>query len=255
FNLGRMEATTHECRTLHNKVQCLPVEGHAVVTVSLKGKGEIPGDATAEQMRAVADLADRYAGGELRVTHRQNLVFPNVQVDKLAALYNALAAHGLATGNVGLSSDIIACPGLDYCALATARSIPLAQTLSTRLRAREAAAREAGRDESGPSINISGCINACGHHHAANIGILGLNKADQENYQITLGGRADEGAAVGELLGPGFSAEELPGAIDRLIDAFHTHREDGEDFVATYARIGKAPFKAAAYGSDDHVAV
>lgn len=250
-----INATGPFAEWLTNNVTAHKVEGYAVVTVSLKGKGEIPGDATAEQMRAVADLADRYGGGELRVTHRQNLVFANVRIDRLAALHNALAAHGLATGNVGLSSDIIACPGLDYCALATARSIPLAQTLSERLRAREGAAREAGRDAAGPSINISGCINACGHHHAANIGILGLNKADEENYQITLGGRADEGAAVGELLGPGFSAEELPDAIDRLIDAFHAHRQDGEDFVATYARIGKAPFKAAAYGSDDHVAV
>src|SRR5690606_10572430 len=141
-----------------------------------------PGDATAAQMRLVADLAEGHSGSEVRVTHRQNLVLPTVRVDALAPLYESLVSGGLATGNVGLTSDIIACPGLDYCALATARSIPIAQSLSTMLRGRETAGGGAGA----PTLNISGCINACGHHHAANIGILGLNRAETENYQITL---------------------------------------------------------------------
>ena len=230
------------------------VAGHAIVSISLKGKGDIPGDATAEQMRAVADIAEAYSAGEIRVTHRQNLVLPWVPITALRAVHDALKTHGLASDNVGLSSDIIACPGLDYCALATARSIPIAQALSTRLRTREIAARAAGRDVAGPSINISGCINACGHHHAANIGILGLNKAESESYQITLGGRADEGAAVGEILGPGFSAEEVPNVIETIISFWHAVREPSESFTDTYARLGKAAFKDAVYREPAHVA-
>ncbi|MEM9971980.1 MAG: nitrite/sulfite reductase, partial [Pseudomonadota bacterium] len=230
------------------------VPGYASVSISLKDTGAIPGDATADEMRAVADLAERYGGGEIRVTYRQNLVLPNVPISDLYAVWRGLVDAGLAADNVDLSSDIIACPGLDYCALATARSIPIAQALSVRLRAREAAARAAGRDPSGPSLNISGCINACGHHHAANIGILGLNKAEVETYQITLGGRADENAAVGEVLGPGFSAEELPDAIANILAVWDRHRLGDEPFADTYARIGKAPFKAAVYGVPTHVA-
>jgi sulfite reductase (NADPH) hemoprotein beta-component len=205
-------------------------------------------------MRVLADLADRHSGGEIRVTHRQNLVLPNVPKAELPALYVALMKAGLATGNVGLSSDIISCPGLDYCALATARSIPVAQALSERLRSREARAVAEGRDPAGPSINISGCINACGHHHAANIGILGLNKAETEFYQITLGGRADEAAAVGDLIGPGFSARELPDVIETLLDAFERVRKPGESFTDTYGRLGKAPFRDAVYGRRADVA-
>jgi sulfite reductase (NADPH) hemoprotein beta-component len=239
---------------LDQNVSAHKVPGHAVVSISLKAQGAIPGDATAEEMRAVADLADRHSGGEVRVTHRQNLVLPNVPKAELPALYVALVKAGLATGNVGLSSDIIACPGLDYCALATARSIPLAQALSERLRAREARAIAEGRDPSGPSLNISGCINACGHHHAGNIGILGLNKAESEFYQITLGGRADEKAAVGDVLGPGFAAEELPDVVERLLDTWEVVRRAGETFADTYARLGKAPFRTAIYGSRADVA-
>ena len=234
---------------LANNVTAHRLEGHAVVTVSLKGRGEVPGDATAEQMRAVAALADAHSSGEIRVTHRQNLVLPWVPIASLEAVHGGLAEAGLATGNVGLTSDIIACPGLDYCALATARSIPIAQELSEMLREREAK----GSGEGAPTLNISGCINACGHHHAANIGILGLNRAETESYQITLGGRSDAGASVGEILGPGFGAGEITGAIGRVMDAWDALREPGESFVETYDRLGKAPFKDAVYGLNDAV--
>jgi sulfite reductase (NADPH) hemoprotein beta-component len=205
-------------------------------------------------MRTIADLADRHSGGEIRVTHRQNLVLPNVPVGDLPALYVALGKAGLGEDNVGLTSDIISCPGLDYCALATARSIPIAQALSERLREREARAAAKGRDPRGPSLNISGCINACGHHHAANIGILGLEKAGAETYQITLGGRADENAAVGELLGPGFCAAEVPDVVERIMDAWEAHRAPGETFADAYARLGRQVFRDAVYGERADVA-
>ncbi|GAB5375632.1 MAG: nitrite/sulfite reductase [Acuticoccus sp.] len=239
---------------LDRNVTAHKVEGHAVVSISLKGTGEIPGDATAAQMRAVAALADRYSAGEIRVTYRQNLVLPYVPQGALRAVYDALVDLGLETGNIGLTSDIIACPGLDYCALATARSIPIAQELSRVLRVREEKAVAAGADPAGPSLNISGCINACGHHHAANIGILGLNKAETETYQITLGGRSDENAAVGEVLGPGFSAEEVPQVVERIIAVWEAERGTDESFADTYERVGKVPFKNAVYGVPANVA-
>jgi sulfite reductase (NADPH) hemoprotein beta-component len=239
---------------LDRSVTVHKVPGHAVVSVSLKSRGAVPGDATADEMRTIADLADRHSGGEIRVTHRQNLVLPSVPVGELPALYVALGKAGLAEDNVGLTSDIISCPGLDYCALATARSIPIAQALSERLRAREARAVDAGRDPRGPSLNISGCINACGHHHAANIGILGLEKAGAETYQITLGGRADENAAVGELLGPGFAAEDLPDVVERLMDVWEAHRAPGETFADAYVRLGRQVFRDAIYGERVDVA-
>ena len=219
------------------------VPGWAIAQISVKPKGGIPGDVTGEQMRKLADLADAYSKGELRITHRQNVVFPYVQAKDLKALYDGLAAIGLGEDNIGEASDIIACPGLDYCALATARSIPVAQELSSMLREREAT------DDLGSiSLNISGCINACGHHHAANIGILGLNKAEKESYQITLGGRSDEHASVGDILGPGFAQEDVPGAVSKIIDAYLNLRADrNERFPDTYARVGKEPFKEAVY--------
>ncbi len=218
------------------------VAGHAIVSISLKPQGGVPGDASASDMAAIADLADTYSKGLLRVTHRQNLVLPYVAAADLPALYTDLQRLGLATGNIGKASDIIACPGLDYCALATARSIPIAQALSHTL-----VPREAKGDLQGVSINISGCINACGHHHAANIGILGLNKAERENYQITLGGRSDEGARVGQILGPGVDADQVPGVINRILDTYLSARQEGEDFCAVYDRLGKDTFKEAAY--------
>ncbi len=219
------------------------VPGWAVVQISVKPKGGIPGDVTGAQMKALADLADDFSASALRITHRQNVVFPYVRAAELPELFRGLQDIGLAEDNIGEASDIIACPGLDYCGLATARSIPVAQELSTMLRDREA------QDALGPiTLNISGCINACGHHHAANIGILGLNKAEKENYQITLGGRSDESAAVGEVLGPGFDREQVPMAIGRVLDTYLSLRRDADErFPDTYARVGKAPFKEAVY--------
>ena len=227
---------------LKNNIHAHKVPGHAIVSISLKPQGGVPGDATAADMSAIANLADTYSQGLLRVTHRQNLVLPYVRAVDLQTLYQDLQRLGLDTANIGNASDIIACPGLDYCALATARSIPIAQALSKTLIPREAAG-----DLRGVSINISGCINACGHHHAANIGILGLNKAERENYQITLGGRSDEGARVGQILGPGLDADQLPGVINRILDIYVAARQDGEDFGAVYERLGKDRFKEAAY--------
>jgi len=249
-----LKATGRFAEWLERNVTAHKVPGRAVVSVSLKARGAVPGDATADEMRTIADLADRHSKGEVRVTHRQNLVLPNVPVGELPALYVALGKAGLGEDNVGLTSDIISCPGLDYCALATARSIPIAQALSERLREREARAVAQGRDPRGPSLNIPGCINACGHHHAANIGILGLEKAGAETYQITLGGRADEHAAVGELLGPGFSAAEVPDVVERLMDVWEANRTPGETFADTYARLGRQTFRDAIYGERVDVA-
>jgi sulfite reductase (NADPH) hemoprotein beta-component len=216
------------------------VPGYTALTISLKGIGEVPGDMTTAQMRAVADLADRYSHGEIRVTHAQNLVLAHVRQGDLFALWQALGAAGLATANAGLITDIIACPGLDYCALATARSIPIAQALSKRF------ADPARQREIGPlGIKISGCINACGHHHVGNIGILGLEKRGEESYQITLGGDATEHAALGEILGPGLAADAVPDAIERLVAVYLDQRTPGETFIEAVRRLGSAPFKSA----------
>jgi sulfite reductase (NADPH) hemoprotein beta-component len=220
--------------------------GHAIATISLKAIGEAPGDASAHQMRAMADLADRYSLGELRISHEQNVILPHVKRDELPALFAALQRDGLATANAGLISDIIACPGLDYCALATARSIPIAQDIAKRF-ADGARAQAIGEFR----IKISGCINACGHHHVGHVGILGLEKAGIENYQITLGGDHTETLAVGERVGPGVAAEEVGPAIERLVDAYLELREGPQErFVDAFRRLGPAPFKAAIYRED-----
>ncbi len=216
---------------------------HAIVTVSLKAHGQTPGDATSDQMRVLADLAERLGYDELRISHEQNVILPHVHMSDLPELYATLRDHGLATANVGLISDIIACPGMDYCALATARSIPLAQEIATRFDELKLE-HEIGELK----IKISGCINACGHHHVGHIGILGLDRAGVENYQITLGGDGSETAAIGERAGPGFSADDIVPAIERLIDAYLALRESAEEpFLQTYRRLGMAPFKAALY--------
>ena len=221
------------------------VAGHGIVTVSLKPVGGIPGDASADQMDGLADLAARYSADELRVSHEQNIVLPHVALDDLPALYDALGALGLATPNVGLVSDIICCPGLDYCALATARSIPVAQRISERFGAPERAA-EIGDLK----IKISGCINACGHHHVGHIGILGLEKAGVESYQLTLGGTADETCAVGDITGRGFSAETIVDAVETVVDTYVKLRATAdEDFLSAYRRVGMKPFKEALYGA------
>ena len=224
--------------------------GYAIVTISLKPIGGVPGDASADQIDAVADLAEDYSHDELRVSHEQNLILPHVALDDLTAVYDRLASVGLATPNAGLISDIIACPGLDYCALATARSIPIAQRLSERF-GDGARARAIGPLK----IKISGCINACGHHHVGHIGILGLERAGEETYQVTLGGSGDERASIGEIIGPGFSSENIVGAVETIVETYMAQRAGpNEDFLAAFRRVGVAPFKEALYersaGSD-----
>ena len=217
---------------------------YASVTISLKGHGDTPGDATSDQMRAIADLAEHFAHDELRISHEQNIVLPHVAQADLPAIYRTLKSIGLATANIGLISDIIACPGMDYCALATARSIPIAQDIALRYARREA---EIGHMQ----IKISGCINACGHHHVGHVGILGLDKAGVENYQITLGGSAGNDAAIGEKMGRGFNVDELMPALDRLIDAYLALRlHEGEIFAETVKRLGTVPFQEALYVVD-----
>jgi sulfite reductase (NADPH) hemoprotein beta-component len=219
--------------------------GYASATISLKPIGGAPGDCSAEQMEAVATLAERYSFDELRVTHEQNLVLPHIRISDLRAVYDGLCAVGLAEGNHELITDIISCPGLDFCSLATARSIPIAQALSNRFGAPER------QQAIGPlKIKISGCINACGHHHVGHIGILGVEKKGGELYQITVGGDATENAAVGNILGPGFVAEAVPDAVERLVDAYIARRESpDEPFIAAFRRLGEAPFKEALYGA------
>ena len=216
---------------------------YGIVTISLKAHGQTPGDASSDQMRVMADLAERYGHDELRISHEQNVILPHVHKGDIPAVHAALREAGLATANIGLISDIIACPGMDYCALATARSIPVAQEIAERFDALKLE-HEIGELK----IKISGCINACGHHHVGHIGILGLDRAGVENYQITLGGDATETAAIGERAGPGFAYDEIVPAIERLVLAYLDLRESREEtFLETYRRLGAAPFKAALY--------
>ncbi|MGZ8325805.1 MAG: nitrite/sulfite reductase [Rhodoplanes sp.] len=228
---------------LANSVANHKVAGHAIVTLSLKPEGGPPGDATAEQMDAIANLADRYSFGEIRVGHEQNLVLPHVAQRDLPELWRALDALGLATPNVGLVSDIIACPGLDYCSLANTRSIPVAQELTRRFRDLDLA-RDLGRLH----INISGCINACGHHHVGHIGILGVEKNGEEFFQITLGGRADEAAQLGALLGPAVPYAQVADLIEDIVAAYLELRDRPDElFIDTVARVGVEPFKERVY--------
>ncbi|WP_180901847.1 nitrite/sulfite reductase [Martelella soudanensis] len=216
---------------------------YAMVTISLKPIGGIPGDATDHQMEVVADIAERYGFDEIRVSHEQNLVLPHVARADLPAVYRALEDAGLATGNAGLITDIIACPGLDYCALANARSIPLAQELSTRFGNAE---RQAEIGEL--KIKISGCINACGHHHVGHIGLLGVEKKGAELYQITLGGSADENTSIGEIIGRGFEPSKVTDAVETIVDTYLSLRTDrSETFIDAYRRLGAQPFKDALY--------
>ncbi|MCB2116078.1 MAG: nitrite/sulfite reductase [Rhodobacteraceae bacterium] len=220
--------------------------GYAIVTVSLKAHGATPGDATSDQMRLLADLADRYGHGELRISHEQNVVLPHVHKSDLPALHAALKTEALATANIGLVSDIIACPGMDYCALATARSIPVAQEIATHFRA-------IGLEEEigALKIKISGCINACGHHHIGHIGILGLDRAGVENYQITLGGDHTETLTLGERAGPGFAYDQVVPALERLLRTYIDLRTDrNETFLDAYRRLGAEPFKTALYPAE-----
>lgn len=219
---------------------------YAIVTISIKAHGQTPGDATSAQMRVMADLAETYSHGDLRISHEQNVILPHVHKSDLPAVHAALVQAGLGTANVGLLSDIIACPGMDYCALATARSIPVAQEIALRFEELKL------EHDVGPlKIKISGCINACGHHHVGHIGILGLDRAGVENYQITLGGDGSETASIGEKTGPGFAYDQVVPAIERIIRAYMDLREDAsETFLQAYRRVGFAPFKTALYGAE-----
>ena len=232
-------------RWRRNSVFTHKVQGYAIVTVSLKPVGAPPVDATAEQMDALADLADKYSFGEIRVGHEQNLALPHVAKRDLPALWKALDEIGLATPNVNLVSDIIACPGLDYCSLANARSIPIAQELTRRF-ANPDTAELIGRLH----INISGCINACGHHHVGHIGILGVEKNGEEFYQITIGGRADENAELGMLIGPAVPFGEVADVIEDVVEAYLALRERPDElFVDTVKRLGVQPFKERVYAT------
>jgi sulfite reductase (NADPH) hemoprotein beta-component len=217
--------------------------GYAIVNISLKPIGGIPGDASADQIDVMADLAERFSFDELRVTHAQNIVLPHVRAADLYAVWQALNEAGLAEANLDLISDIIACPGLDYCSLANARSIPVAQKIAQRF-ADPARQRDLGELK----LKISGCINACGHHHAGHIGILGVDKKGTENYQLLLGGSGAEDVSLGKITGPGFSEDGIVDAIERVTDKYVQVREDGERFLDTYRRVGMDAFKEAIYG-------
>ncbi len=221
------------------------VPGHAIVTASLKPAGSPPGDASAAQMDGVADIADAYSQGEIRVSHEQNLIFPHVAIDDLPKVYKSLSALGFAEANVGKITDIIACPGLDYCALANARSIPVAQRISTHF-----AGLAQQHDIGDLKIKISGCINACGHHHVGHIGILGVDKNGVELYQLSLGGDVDFGkTAIGTILGPAVTADKVVEAVDALVATYLDTRSAGERFVDTYRRVGAKPFKERVYAA------
>ncbi len=217
--------------------------GYAIVNVSLKPAGGIPGDASADQIDLLAELGQRYSFDELRVTHAQNIVLPHVAIRDLKAVWTALAEAGLAEANLDLITDIIACPGLDYCSLANARSIPLAQKIARRF-----ADRDRQRDLGELKLKISGCINACGHHHAGHIGILGVDKKGVENFQLSLGGSGAEDVSLAKITGPGFSEDGVVDAIERVTDTYVAVRQDGERFLDTYRRVGFEPFKEAIYG-------
>ena len=222
-----------------NSVAKHKAPGYAIVTLSLKPIGKTPGDATSGQMEAIADLADKYSFGEIRVGHEQNLALPHVRQQDLPELWQKLDAIGVAIPNVNLVTDIIACPGLDYCSLANARSIPIAMAISRKFESLDKA-RSIGRLH----INISGCINACGHHHVGHIGILGVEKNGKEFYQITLGGKSNQNGALGELLGPAIPYEAVADTIERVVDRYIELRlNEKERFIDAVKRLGVAPFK------------
>src|SRR4029453_9006829 len=229
---------------LKHNVRPHRVPGYSTVVVSLKEPGRTPGDASSEAMELVADLAERFSRGEARVNYTQNLMLPHVATSDVVTVYEILAATGLATGNHDLLGDMICCPGLDYCNLANAPSIPIPKEIPNGL-------EDPKRQELiGPlRLNMSGCINACGHHHSGNIGILGVDKKGTELYQISLGGNPKDDPSIGTIIGPGFRAEAVPQAIDTIIETYLAKRSDGETFLDTWRRVGAQPFKEALYGS------
>jgi len=233
-------------RFVRNNVKPHKAPGYGIVEVSLKAIGETPGDATADQMEVIADLAERFGQNDIRVTHEQNLVLPHVKLSDVPVVWEALAAVGLATPNMNLVSDIIACPGLDYCALANARAISVAQHIAEKFADPDRAERVGEL-----KVKISGCINACGHHHVGHIGILGVDKKGEEFYQLTLGGSGAEDAAVGQALGPALPYDRVADAVDTLVEVYLRERNDGERFLDTFRRTGVAPFKEAVYAVAD----
>lgn len=222
------------------------VPGYRAVTLSLKPHGKAPGDITSEQMHVVADLADAYSFGELRSSHEQNLILADVQLSDLFAVWEKARAAGLATPNIGLLTDIICCPGGDFCSLANAKSIPIAEAIQMQFDNLDYL-YEIGDLE----LNISGCMNACGHHHVGHIGILGVDKDGSEWYQVTIGGKQGNDASIGTVIGPSFSAEEMPGVVKRLIEVYVRERQDEERFIDTVRRLGVAPFKAHVYAEKE----
>ncbi len=229
---------------VRNNIVSHKASGYAIANISVKPIGLPPGDVTSEQMDLVADLADEFSFGEIRVTHAQNLVLPHVERNRLPDLYDKLVAGGLGTANIGLLSDSICCPGLDYCTLANARSIPIATQIAERFadQARQEAIGEM-------QIKISGCINACGHHHVGHIGILGVDRKGEEHYQIQLGGSATENAALGKILGRGFKADEVVDVVEKIVDIYLDLREGDERFIDTFRRVGQGPFKERVYAT------
>jgi sulfite reductase (NADPH) hemoprotein beta-component len=227
---------------LDRNVQAHKAPGYAIATISLKPVGGIPGDASADQIRLMADLARDYSFDECRVTHAQNIVLPHVRKADLYALWQKLDAAGLGAANLDRIGDIIACPGLDYCSLANARSIPLAQKISQRF----AGEKEAAVGEM--KLKISGCINACGHHHAGHIGILGVDRKGKENYQLLLGGSEGADTSLGQITGPGFDEDGIVDAVEKATEVYLANKEGGERFLDTYRRLGMKPFKEAIYG-------
>jgi len=229
---------------LQRNVKPHKMAGYASVVLSLKKTGVPPGDATAEQMEFVADLADRYSFGELRVTHEQNLVLADVEQGKLYEIWEQAKAKGLATPNIGLLTDIISCPGGDYCSLANAKSIPIAAAIAQRFDD-----IDYQHDIGDIELNISGCINACGHHHVGHIGVLGVDKDGAEWYQVSIGGAQGNEAALGKIIGPSFSAAQMPEVVQRLLDVYVRERVEGERFVDVAQRLGVAPFKEHVYAT------
>ena len=216
--------------------------GYASVVLSLKKTGVPPGDATADQMDFVADMADRFSFGELRVTHEQNLVLADVEVSHLYELWQLVKAQGLATPNIGLLTDIVCCPGGDFCSLANAKSLPIAEAIAQRFDD-----IDFQHDIGDIELNMSGCINACGHHHVGNIGVLGVDKDGSEWYQVSIGGAQGNQAALGKIIGPSFSAQQMPEVIERLLKVYLRERHEGEPFIETVNRLGIGPFKEHVY--------
>jgi sulfite reductase (NADPH) hemoprotein beta-component len=218
------------------------VKGYRIVTISLKRTGIAPGDVTTEEMNLIADLADKYTFGELRTTHEQNISLVDVPQKDLFELWTILEKNNLARAHIGFLTDIICCPGGDFCSLANAKSIPISEAISRRFDDLDTIYNLGKLD-----LNISGCMNACGHHHVGNIGILGVDKKGAEFYQITLGGNADHDASIGDILGPSFAAEVVPDIVEEILNTYLDLRAEGEEFIDTYRRVGIQPFKERAY--------